>query len=67
VTGSRLGVSVATISEKVNVDFWDLELVGDIEKVEKVVDVRVLQMLVGRCDSFRFIRTTPPSLTRPSK
>ena len=42
VTGSRLGVSVATISEKVNVDFWDLELVGDIEKVEKVVDVRVL-------------------------
>jgi len=42
VTGSRLGVSVATISEKVNVDFWDLELVGDIEEVEKVVDVRVL-------------------------
>jgi hypothetical protein len=41
VAGSRLGVSVATITEEVDVDLGHANLLGHLEKSEKVVDVRV--------------------------
>jgi len=47
VAGARFWVGVATISEEVDVDFRNFELFGDVQEVEKVVDVRVLATFSG--------------------
>jgi hypothetical protein len=41
VASSRLGVSVATVTEEVDVDLWHANLLGHLEQSEQVVDVRV--------------------------